>query len=212
MKPARQDGCEGNGAVIDFVEGVLVEKGEEGAVIQTGGLGLVLFLSLPTLQKLPPAGKKVKLFSYLHVKEDLLQLYGFSDRGEREIFLKLIAVTGVGPKVALAVLSAYDPDSFVRIVASEDLEAITAVSGVGKKSGQRIILELKDKLAPLAGELGPLVGGPDGGGLTREVREALKGLGYTSAESNRALEGYVADEPSLEDMLKYALRRLGGSK
>ncbi len=198
--------------MIDFVEGVLAEKSEDSAVIGTGGLGLTLFVSLPTLQKLPPAGKKVKLFGYLHVKEDLLQLYGFSDRDEREIFLKLIAVSGVGPKVALAVLSAYDPNSFVRIVASEDLEAITAVSGVGKKSGQRIILELKDKLAPLAGELGPAIGGPDGGDLTREAREALKGLGYTTAESNRAMEGYAAEEPSLEDILKYALRRLGGSK
>lgn len=198
--------------MIDFVEGMLAEKSEEGAVVQSGGLGLILFLSLHTLQKLPSVGKKVKLFSYLHVKEDLLQLYGFWDRDEREIFLKLIAVSGVGPKVALAVLSAYDPGTFVRIVASEDLEAITAVSGVGKKGGQRIILELKDKLAPLADGLGLAVGGPDGGGLAREAREALKGLGYTSAESNRALEGYAADEPSLEDMLKYALRRLGGSK
>lgn len=198
--------------MIDFVEGVLAEKSEEGAVVQTGSLGLALAVSLPTLQKLPPVGKKVKLFGYLHVKEDLLQLFGFWDRGEREIFLKLIAVSGVGPKVALAVLSAYDPDSFVRIVASEDLEAITAVSGVGKKSGQRIILELKDKLAPLAGELGLKVGGADGSDLAREAREALKGLGYTTAESNRALEGYAADEPSLEDMLKHALRHLGGNK
>jgi Holliday junction DNA helicase RuvA len=198
--------------VIDFVTGVLAEKSEECAVVEMGGLGVTLFISHATLQGLPPVGKKVKLFSHLHVKEDLLQLYGFSDRGERDIFLKLIAVTGIGPKVAMAVLSAYDPDSFIRIVASEDLEAITAVSGVGKKSGQRIILELKDKLASLAGELGLAVGGPDGGDLTHETREALKGLGYTTAESNRALEGYAAEEPSVEDMLKYALKRLGGSK
>jgi len=197
--------------LIDFVEGVLAEKSEEGAVISVGGLGLTLFLSHPTLQGLPSKGKKVKLFSYLHVKEDLLQLYGFSDRGERDIFLKLIAVTGVGPKVALAVLSAYAPDAFVRIVASEDLDSITAISGIGKKSGQRIILELKDKLAPLAGELGIAVGGPDGSDLVREAREALKGLGYTTREANQALEGYVADEPSVEEMITYALKRLGGS-
>jgi len=195
--------------VIDFIEGVLAEKSKEGAVVATGGLGLALFVSHPTLQALPPVGKEVKLFSYLHVKEDVLQLYGFANRSERDIFLRLIAVSGIGPKVALAVLSAYDPDSFVRIVASEDLEAITAVSGVGKKSGQRIILELKDKLAPLAEGLGATAGG-DGGGLAREAREALKGLGYTTAESSRALEGYAAEEPSLEDMLKYALKRLGG--
>ena len=198
--------------MIDFVEGVLVEKNEEGAVVAVGGLGLSLFLSGSTLQGLPAAGKKVRLHSYLHVKEDLLQLYGFSSRKERDIFLKLIAVTGIGPKVALAVLSAYDPDAFVRIVASEDLEAITAVSGVGKKSGQRMIVELKDKLAPLADELGIAVGGPDGSDLLREAREALKGLGYSASEVNRALEGYKSDEPDVEDMLRYALKRLGGAE
>jgi holliday junction DNA helicase RuvA len=197
--------------VIDFVEGVLVEKSEHGVVVTVGGLGLALQVSHPTLQGLPASGDRVKLFSYLHVKEDNLQLYGFSDRGERGIFLELIAVTGVGPKVALAVLSAYDPETFVRMVASEDLEAITTVSGIGKKSGQRIILELKDRLAPLAGDLGVTAGSPDGSGLVREAREALKGLGYTASESNRALEGYTAEEPNVEDMLKYALRRIGGN-
>ena len=198
--------------MIDFVAGVLAEKSEEGAVVGVGGLGLTLFLSTPTLQSLPAVGKEVRLFCHLHVKEDLLQLYGFADRKERDIFLKLIAVTGIGPKAAIAVLSAYDPDTFVRIVASEDLEAITAVSGVGKKSGQRIILELKDKLAPLEGELGAAVGGPDGGDLAREAREALKGLGYTAAEINRALEGFSQRDPKVEDMVRYALKRLGGRK
>jgi holliday junction DNA helicase RuvA len=197
--------------LIDFVEGELAEKSEDCVVVAVGGLGLSLYVTGSTLQSLPSAGKKVKLFSYLHVKEDVLQLYGFSSRGERDIFLKLIEVTGIGPKVALAVLSSYSPGAFVRMVACEDLEAITAVSGVGKKSGQRIILELKDKLAPLAGDLGMSAGGPDGGDMTREAREALKGLGYTTAESNRALQGYTAEEPSMEDMLKYALRRLGGN-
>ena len=196
--------------MIDHIEGVLMEKREESAVVGVGGLGLTLLLSGPTLQGLPSAGDKVRLLSYLHVKEDSLQLYGFSSGGERDIFLRLIAVTGIGPKVAMAVLSAYAPDAFVRIVATEDLEAITAVSGVGKKSGQRIILELKDKLAPLAGELGAAAG-PDGGGLLREAREALKGLGYSAAEASRALEGYKAEEPRLEEMLKHALKRLGGS-
>ncbi len=198
--------------MIDFVEGVVAEKSEDSAVVGVGGVGLTLFVSHPTLQKLPPVGGKVKLFGYLHVKEDVLQLYGFFDRGERDIFLELIAVSGVGPRVALAVLSAYDPDSFVRIVASEDLEAMTAVSGVGKKSAQRIILELKDRLAPMAGELGPAAASAAGKGLLREVRDALKGLGYSAAESNRALEGYTAEEPSVEDMLTYALRRLGGKE
>lgn len=198
--------------MIDFVEGVLVEKSEDGAVLDIGGLGMTLYLSTSTLQGLPAAGKRVRLCSYLHVKEDILQLYGFSDRRERDIFLELIAVTGIGPRVAVAVLSAYNPDSFIRIVASEDLGAITAVSGVGKKSGQRIILELKDKLAPLAGDLGVAAAGEDGGGFIREARDALKGLGYSTVEVNRALDGYSAEEPRVEDMIRYALKRLGGTQ
>jgi Holliday junction DNA helicase RuvA len=198
--------------LIDFVEGVLAGKSEDGAIVGVGGIGLSIFLSNPTLQSLPAVGEKVRLFGYLHVKEDLLQLYGFYDRRERDIFLKLIAVTGIGPKVAVAVISAYDPDTLVRIVASEDLEAITAVSGVGKKSGQRIILELKDKLAPLADELGIAVGGPAGSDQMREAREALKGLGYTQAEVNRALEGYESSKPQVEEIVRHALKRLGGAK
>lgn len=196
--------------MIDFVEGKLAEKSEEGAVIDVGGLGLFLCVSTSTLQGLPKLGEKARLHSYLHVKEDILQLYGFSGRQEREIFLMLIGVSGIGPKAAMAILSAYDPESFVRIVATEDLDAITAVSGVGKKSGQRILLELKDKLAPLAGDLSGIAARGDGGDMHREAREALKGLGYGAAEVNRALDEYSSEEPRLEEMVRFGLKRLGG--
>ncbi len=198
--------------MIDFLEGTLVEKAEDRAVVSVGGVGLAVFLSANTLRGLPPVGRKVRLYGHLYLKEDVLQLFGFRDRREREMFRRLIGVTGVGPRAAMALLSAYDPDTFIRLVATEDLEAITAVSGVGKKSGQRIIVELKDKLAPLARDLSASGAGADGGDLLREAREALKGLGYTVAEANRALEGYRSEEPRVEDMIKYALRRLGGGK
>jgi Holliday junction DNA helicase RuvA len=200
--------------VIDFVEGKLEEKGEDGAVISVGGLGLSLYVSLKTLQGLPAVGKKIRLYGYLHVREDLLQLYGFDDRRERELFLKLISVSGIGPKVAMALLSAYDPETFVRIISTEDLEAVTAVSGVGKKSGQRIILELKEKLSPLAEEVSITVGSVGTEDAFKEARDALKGLGYTTAESTRALDGYQADdgEARVEDLIKYALKRLGGAE
>ena len=198
--------------MIDFLEGVLSEKSPEGAVIDVGGVGFFLSLSSSTLQGLPATGKKARLFTYLHVKEDALHLYGFRDRRERDLFLKLIAVTGIGPRAAMAVLSAYDAEAFVRIVATEDLESLTAISGVGKKSGQRIILELKDKLAPLAEGLEGVAAGPDGAGLAREAREALKELGYSAAEASRALEGYSSEAPSLEEMVRHALKRLGGTR
>lgn len=202
-------GPERKDALIDYVQGVLSEKSGEGVVIDVGGVGLWLFVSGYTLQGLPAVGERVRLYGYLHVKEDLLQLYGFSGRAEREVFQKLITVTGIGPKVALAVLSAYDPDTFVRLLAAEDLEAITSVPGVGKKSGQRMIVELKDKLVPEGMEVASPAAGA-GGDMLREAREALKELGYSAQEARRALEGYAADEPSLEDLLRYALKRLGG--
>jgi len=192
------------------VEGTLVEKGEDHAVVGVGGLGLTILVSANTLKDLPAAGNKVRLYGYLYVKEDALQLYGFRDRGERRLFQQLLGVTGIGPRAAMALLSAYEPDNLVRLVAAGDLEALTAVPGVGKKSGQRIILELKDKLAPLAGDLAGVAGEPGGSDLLREAREALKGLGYTAAEAGRALEGYRSDNPRLEDMIRYALQRLGG--
>lgn len=196
--------------MIDFVEGLLVEKSEDHAVVGVGGIGLTLYLSTNTLRELPPVGKKVRLYSHLYLREDVLQLFGFRDRRERQVFLHLLGVTGIGPRAAMALLSAYDPDTFMRLVAAEDLEAITAVPGVGKKSGQRIIIELKDKLPPLEGEPVGGAAGSDGSDLLREAREALKGLGYTAAEASRALEGYRSEDPRVEDMIKYALRRLGG--
>lgn len=198
--------------MIDFVEGTLVEKGEDHAVIGVGGVGLTLFVSANTLKSLPPAGKRVRLYGHLYVKEDVLQLFGFRDRRERQLFLYLLGVTGIGPRAAMSLLSTYDPDTLVRLVAIGDLEALTAVPGVGKKSGQRIILELKDRLAPLAGDLSGVGSGAEGSDLLREAREALKGLGYTAAEAGRALEGYRSEDPRLEDMIKYALRRLGGQE
>jgi Holliday junction DNA helicase RuvA len=197
--------------LIDFVEGKLAEKSEDGAVIDIGGVGFFLSVSTPTLQGLPRIGEKARLHSYLYVKEDILQLYGFSDKRERDIFLKLIAISGIGPKAALAVLSAYDPESFVRIVATQDLDAITEVSGVGKKSGQRILLELKDKLGASAGELAPISAGGNGGDVLREAREALKGLGYGSAEINRALEGFSSEDARVEEAIRFGLKRLGGA-
>lgn len=198
--------------MIDYVDGRLEERSEEGAVIDVGGLGVFLYLTIPTLQKLKGVGERVRVYSYLHVKEDLLQLYGFSDRRERDIFLKLTSVTGIGPKVAITVLSAYDPDSFIRIVATEDLDAITAISGIGRKSGQRIILELKEKLAPMMEEVSLSAGVDVAGDVKREARDALKGLGYSTSEATYAMEGYEGEHPGVEDIVRHALKRLGGAQ
>jgi Holliday junction DNA helicase RuvA len=199
--------------VIDYVRGLLREKGPEGAVIEVGGIGLRLFLSAPTMAALPELGREASLHSYLHVKEDLLQLYGFSNTDEKSLFLKLITVSGVGPRLALTILSVYDPDRFARIIAAGDLDAVTAIPGIGKKSGQRLLLELREKLVPLAPEgIPPAAAGY--GELVAQAREALKNLGYSPGEAAAALEGFQpADgQPDLEELIRYALTHLGSER
>ncbi len=197
--------------MIDYVRGTLVERRPEGAVLEVGGIGLLLYLSMPTLASLPEKGATVTLRSYLHVKEDLLQLYGFASEKERDLFLKLITVSGVGPRLALTILSAYEPDAFARIVAAEDLESVTAISGIGKKSGQRIILELKEKLGPVSPDLAGALVTVNTQEVLAQAREALRNLGYTGSEAARALEGYAGDgEPKVEELVRYALSNLRG--
>jgi len=199
--------------MIDYVRGVLMERRTDGAVLEVGGIGLMLFLSSPTLAALPDTGKTVTLRSYLHVKEDLLQLYGFASPEEKDLFLKLITVSGVGPRLALTVLSAYSPAAFARIVASEDLEAVTAISGIGKKSGQRIILELKEKLGPVSPGMAGLLVAAGGQEVLSQARDALRNLGYSGSEAARALEGFAGDgQPKVEELVRYALQNLRGGE
>ncbi len=199
--------------MIDYVRGVLVERRTDGAVVEVGGIGLMLFLSSPTLASLPDRGETVTLRSYLHVKEDLLQLYGFSSLEEKDLFLKLITVSGVGPRLALTILSAYRPEAFARIVASEDLEAVTAITGIGKKSGQRIILELKEKLGPVSPDMAGVLIAAGSQEALKQAREALRNLGYSSGEAAKALEGFAGDgQPKVEDLVRYALQNLRGGE
>ncbi len=197
--------------MIDYVRGVLTERRTDGAVLEVGGIGLMFYLSAPTLASLPEKGKTVTLRSYLHVKEDLLQLYGFSNLEEKDLFLKLITVSGVGPRLALTVLSAYNPEAFARIVAAEDLESVTSVSGIGKKTGQRIILELKEKLGAVQPGMEGVLVAVGSQEIFNQAREALRNLGYSTGEAGKALEGYEGDgQPGVEDLVRYALSNLRG--
>ena len=194
--------------MIASVEGKLLEKREDSAIVEVAGLGLQLLVSGRTLEALPKPGSKVKLHSHLHVREDLLQLYGFADSAEKELFLQLICVSGIGPRMALVILSSFKPDDLIRVVATEDLDALTTIPGVGKKSGQRLLMELKDKLGPFPDDLSGTTHAASGDVL-RDAREALRGLGYTTTESARALEGFSGeDEPAVEDLIRHALTRL----
>jgi Holliday junction DNA helicase RuvA len=199
--------------VIASVRGTLTLVDGERAVVEVGGLGLEILASGRTLGGLVSrVGQEVSLHTYLNVREDALQLFGFRDPGERTLFLWLTAVSGVGPKVALAVLSGYPVAELELAVARDDVKKFESIPGIGKKLAQRLVVELKDKV----GELPPVAPG-DAGGTGAPIatdgfilaRSALQNLGLTLREAEEALRGAPDDAP-LEDLVKFALTRKAG--
>jgi holliday junction DNA helicase RuvA len=193
--------------MIASVRGKLTAVDGERAVIEVGGLGLEVLASGRTLSGVAPhLGEEVSLHTYLNVREDALQLFGFRDRGERTFFLWLTAVSGVGPKVALAVLSGYPVAELELAVARDDVKKFESIPGIGKKLAQRLVVELKDKV----GELPPVGAGEAGAPVPTdhfiEARSALLNLGLTMREAEEALRG-AADDASVEDLVKFALTR-----
>jgi len=196
--------------VIASVRGKLVGLDGERAVVELGGLGLEVLASGRTLGSLVPhVGEEVSLFTYLNVREDALQLFGFRDRGERTFFLWLTAVSGVGPKVALAVLSGYPVAELELAVARDDVKKFESIPGIGKKLAQRLVVELKDKV----GELPPVDAAETGATPVAdhfiEARSALQNLGLTIREAEEALRGAPEDAPT-EELVKFALTRKAG--
>jgi len=193
--------------VISLVEGKVVERGGDRVVLLAGGVGYEALVSASTASQVPAIGKETRLYTRLQARDDSLVLFGFATADERSVFDMLVKVTGVGPKLALAVLSALEPSVFRRAVAAGDLDAITVVPGVGKKVAGRIVLDLRDKLG-MEAELmstGPL----------SEVREALLALGLTPQEARDAMSGLSSgnghpDRPVAE-LLREALQSAGRS-
>lgn len=187
--------------MIAFVEGTLAERGADRVVVNAGGLGYELVASTSTLAALPAVGRTARILTHLQVRDDAMVLYGFATGAERDLFQLLIGVSSVGPKMAMAVLSALEPDALRRAVLDGDIDAVTVVPGVGKKVAGRIVLDLKDKLG---GEIEIPAAGP-----LAEVREALEGMGLSAQEIQRAVAGLEADGLPVEDLLRDALRRVG---
>jgi Holliday junction DNA helicase RuvA len=196
--------------VIATVRGGLRLVDGEHAVVEVGGLGLDVLASARTLGGLSGhIGEEVSLHTYLHVREDTLQLFGFRTLRERAFFLWLIGVSGVGPKVALAVLSGYPVEELELAVARDDVKKFESISGIGKKLAQRLVVELGDKV----GELPPAGAGEAGGTGSFAAtdsfvaaRSALQNLGLTLRDAEEALRGAPEDVP-LEDLVKFALTR-----
>ena len=189
--------------MIASVSGKVLVRRPDHVVVDAGGVGYRLAVSAETLKSVPAAGRSATLHSHLVAREDALQLYGFSSEEERDLFLNLISVSGVGPKVALAVLSGGAPRELVRAIASGDAKRFQAAPGIGKRTAERIIVELREKVG---GELAEAAAPAAQGDVEprSEAREGLLGLGYTPAEAERLLDG--AEGESAEELIGTALR------
>jgi len=193
--------------VIAFLTGRVAARSAAQALLDVGGVGYRLLMSTASLAELPAVGDEATVHTYLHVREEELTLYGFTTEDERDVFERLIAVNGVGPKVALAVLSSLRPDALRSAIARDDVALLSTVPGIGKKTAQRLLIELKDALG--APDLGPSAGAV--GAASAEARDALLAMGFTSAEINIALRD-APDSASAETLLKGALKALGGAR
>lgn len=197
--------------MIVFLSGMVSRKDADRIVIDVNGVGYEAFVSLTSSARLPAAGQEAGIHTYLHVREDAMQLFGFADAAERDAFIRLIGVSGLGPKIGLAILSVFPPDKLAELLAKGDVKALTTIPGVGEKSAKRLVLELAEKLVPADETGGKAAGETPAGSVFDEAREALVGLGYSPAEAKRALEGFPPDDgeaPSIEDVIKYALKNL----
>lgn len=202
--------------MISFVAGRVATLGPDAAVIEVGGIGLNLTCTPNTLAGLR-LGERAHLPATLIVREESLTLFGFADDDERLVFEQLLLVSGIGPRLAQAMLAVHDPDALRRAVMTEDLNALIKVSGIGRKGAQRIVLELKDRLGPPRGGSAsiPAQGAAPASGWREQVHGALLGLGWSTREAEAALDTVAADaaangdEPAVPVMLRLALKSLG---
>jgi Holliday junction DNA helicase RuvA len=202
--------------VIASVRGTLLERGDGWCVVEAGGVGYHLHVSTHTLASLPPAGEEVRLRTRQVVREDAHLLFGFAESDELRLFDLLIGVSGVGPKLALAVLSGLKPAALARAIRDENLAAIVAVPGIGRKTAERLVVELRDKLDFLSSAYVAPARGRGEGVLPRTERfddavAALVTLGWTASQAQEAVRRANEDAPDtdLEALVKRALSRLG---
>lgn len=192
--------------MIAYLNGMLAGKGLDSIIVEVGGIGYRVLVSSRSIARLGNVGDRVRVITHLQVRDDGLTLYGFTHQEEKDLFMRLTAISSVGPKVALSVLSTYDPAEVASAIAAQDLAAIQRVPGIGKKMAQRIVLELKESFGD---ELQAVLSGQSKKALNAKkgALEALLSMGFTSEESELALKG-APDEASETILLQYALKRL----
>lgn len=193
--------------MITHLRGKLVSKSPIAIVVECGGVGYLLKISLHTFEKLPK-DENIFIYTYLHVREDAQTLYGFMTESEREVFMKLISVSGIGTTTAQSMLSSLNPIQVIEAVTTEDVAEIKSVKGIGAKTAQRVIIDLKDKLAKIEG----LDESPSTQGDTQkeEALSALETLGYKRKKSDKIVRKILSEnaEANAETIIKLALKKL----
>ena len=200
--------------MIYSVTGTLIHTEPGAAVVDVGGVAFRCMTSMSTLRALPRLSEKVTLYTYLNVREDALDLFGFATKGELSCFRLLTAISGVGPKVGLSILSQLTPEEVALAAAAGDAKRFTKANGVGQKLAQRIVLELKDKVKNLSGAV-PLEwatepGGPSASGNAAQAVSALVTLGYSASEAAAAV-GRLDSSLSPEELIRQALKSFGSA-
>ena len=177
--------------MIAHLRGRLLFKTPQSAVVEAAGVGYEVTISIPTFTALPAEGNEVALLVYTHVREDALALFGFTTRTEKRLFEKLLSISGIGPKLAITVLSGLPPERLIAAIHGQDHATLTHIPGVGKKTAERIVLELKDKLQ----ELAPAGNAGSSTPVSEDVLSALVNLGYQRLAAQKGVEAVIARSP-----------------
>lgn len=194
--------------MISIINGKLVDKSSNDVIIDCNGVGFHIFISVNTAEKLPSTDNLVKLYTYLSVKEDSMDLFGFSDKIEKNAFLQLIKVSKIGPKTAIGILSAVNPQELVEFIVTSNHKALSRLPGIGPKTAERIVVELRDKFKDVnfttsSGSFNKL-------GLASEAVSALISLGYNKVKAEKSVDSAIkeigSDELKLEKLIRIALK------
>lgn len=200
--------------MISYIKGPLIERFEDTIVVEAGSIGYNIHVPVSVLDQLPSLGEEVTVYTYFQVREDAMSLYGFFNRQDLLMFKQLIGVNGIGPKAALGILSALRPDDLRLAIISGDAKSIAKAPGVGPKTAQRVILDLKDRvhLEDILFQENPGHGEPEEGALGdvgKEAMDALTALGYSGMEASKAVKKvHITEDMTTEDVLKASLKHL----
>ena len=198
--------------MIDSIKGTLVQKNPTSVIIDVGGIRLGMPITLATFEKIPNPNQPVELLTYLHVREDILELYGFFDDHERDVFMQLNSISGIGPRSAMNILSGTDPIEFKKKIIDSDVASLTSIPGIGTKTAKRIIVELKDKFTDqdTGSDLDFLLVSDDKDKID-DVMKVLVSLGYKRSAINQVIKKLVTEDgldDNIEDIIKGALKLL----